>query len=173
MENGTASAPNGFCSRRWGSSLDLFDRFLGTDEPNTAVGPVAKRLYHRAAAPTQRDPCIALRSRLPSSLRNGNRISIVIDECNVAMHSVRSVLPNLDPDVCHFCNLGSGTIAQSPMTLRLVTGLLQITSRHCSEAGRDSTDRRTPAVGRPSLPVPSGECSEERRWMRSCACSPK
>jgi hypothetical protein len=56
MENGTASVPNGCCSRRWGSSLGLFYCFLGADETDATMGPVAKRLYHGAAAATQRDP---------------------------------------------------------------------------------------------------------------------
>src|ERR1700674_2352140 len=101
MENGTASVPNESCSRRWGSSLDLLDSLLGTDESNSAVGPVAKWLRHRAAAAAQRDPCIAFGSGLSPSLWNGNRISLVIDETYIATHSVRSVLSNFDRDVCH------------------------------------------------------------------------
>ena len=128
MENGTANVPNGSYSRRWGSSLGLLDRFLGTDKSNATVGPVAKRLYDRAATSTQRDPCLALWGCLPSSLRNGNRISLVIDEINVAMDPVGSVLPNLDRDVCHFATWGSGRSSQSPMKLRRITGLLQVTS---------------------------------------------
>ena len=101
MGNGTDNVPSGCCSRRWGSSLGLLDSFLGADKSNTAVCAVAERLYHRGAAPTQRDPRITLWSGLSPALRDGNRIPLVIDECYVAVHSVGSVLTNLDPDFCH------------------------------------------------------------------------
>ena len=127
-ENGTDNAPSGCCSRRWGSSLGLLDRFLGADESNAAVGAVAKRLYHRTAAAAQRNPSITLGGGFSPALRNRNRISLVVYERYVAMHSVRSVLPNLDPDVCHFATWGLGRSRNRRGSCRLVTSSIQVTS---------------------------------------------
>jgi len=62
---------------------------------------VAKRLDHGAAAATERDPRFPLWRDLPLALRNRNRITVVIHERDVAVHAVRTILADLDRDVCH------------------------------------------------------------------------
>jgi hypothetical protein len=101
MESGTANVPSEFFLRRWESSVRLPDRFLGPNKSDLAVGAVAEWLYHRASAATERDPAFALRCDLTLALWDGNRISFVIDEANVAVYPVRTILANLDRDVCH------------------------------------------------------------------------
>src|SRR5438093_13256753 len=84
------------------TGVGFFDCLLRADESNLAVGSIAERFRHRAAAPTEGDPGFALGRRFSFPLRNGNRISFVIDEIYVAVNPVGAVVAYLDRDVWHF-----------------------------------------------------------------------
>src|SRR5207237_3536043 len=109
MVSGTVSVQSACCSRQWGrgrgTSLGFFECLLCADESDIAVSPIAEGLRHRATAATEGDPGLALRSGFPFSLRNENRICLVVHEVYSAVDSVGTIFADLDGDFCHLYNL--------------------------------------------------------------------
>jgi hypothetical protein len=76
----------------------------------------------------------------------------VIDELHIAAHSIRTVLANLDRDVCHFVTLGLGDQAIADETLPVNNR-----ANHNLHLNTAQQHVVTPLIGEAILPEDSGD----------------